>query len=130
MRTILSKDQPFLWSISKVPINYYSLTKIWGLEIFDNETTALKIFLKICTEMRFHCLFSLNEKIIAIYHLMIHIKCIVVICFNKNWSSLKRLFWNNGPPNMLSYLFRFFKVSCLYVAFLPKILRKNCHFLI
>ena len=124
MRKFLLKDQPFLWSISKAPINYYSLTKIWGLEIFDSEMTALKIILKICTEICFHGLFSLNEKIIAICHLMVHIKCVVVICFNKNWSSLKRPFWNNGPPNMLSYLFRFFKVSCLYGIFAKNFTKK------
>ena len=34
LREVLWKDHPFLWWISKVRINYYSLTKIWSIEIF------------------------------------------------------------------------------------------------
>ena len=94
---------PFLWLISKLYINCYPLTKIWGLEIFDSETRVLKIFLKICTETGFHCLFSLNEKIIAMCYLMIHIECVAVICFNEIWSSLKRSFWNNRPSKTVTF---------------------------
>ena len=127
MRKILWKDQPFLQSISKVGINCYSLTKNWGLETFDSETTALSIFLKICMETRFHFLFSLNQKIIAMCHLMMHIKCISLICFNKNWSSLKRRFWNNGLSNMVSH-FLVFLLLVFFTAFLSKALWQNCHF--
>ena len=45
----LTSFHPFLWLISNLCINCYPVTKIWGLEIFDSETTVLKIFLKICT---------------------------------------------------------------------------------
>ena len=75
---------------------------------FYSETTTLQIFLKNCWETRFHCLFSLNEKIIAMCHLMIHIKFVAIICFNENWSSLKGSFWNNGPSNVLSHFFEVF----------------------
>ena len=83
-------------------------------------------FLKICTETCFHCLLSLNEKVIAMCHLMIYIKCVAAICFNENWSSLKRPFWNNGQWNMVSHFLGFL----LLVVFLPKTLWKNCQFLI
>ena len=99
----LTSFHPFLWLISNLCINCYPVTKIWGLEIFDSETTVLKIFLKICTEARFHCLFSLNKKIIAMCYLMIHIKCFAVICFNEIWSSLKRSFWNKGPSKTVTF---------------------------
>ena len=128
MRKILWKDHPFLQSISKVRINYYSLTKNWGLESFDSETTALSIFLEICTKTRFHCLFSLNQKIIAMCHLMIHIKCISLICFNKNWSSLKRRFWNNGLSNMVSHFLAFFTFSFLYSIFVESFMIKLSFF--
>ena len=130
MRKILWKDHPFLWSISKVRINYYSLTKIWCLEFFYSETTTLQIFLKNCWETRFHCLFSLNEKIIAMCHLIIRIKCVAIIRFKENWSSLKESFWNNGPSNMLSLCFIDFLLLVFFTAFLPKTLWKNRHFLI
>ena len=53
---------------------------------------------------------------------MIHIKFVAIICFKENRSSFKRLFWNNGPSNMVSQV--------VFTAFLPKTLWKNCHFLI
>ena len=124
MRKILWKDHPFLWSISKVRINFYALTEIWVLEIFDSETAALKIFLKICTETHFHFLFSWNEKIIAMCHLKIHIKCVAVIWFNEDWCSLKRPSWNNEPPNMLSHFLRLFTFSCLYAIFAKNVMKK------
>ena len=80
--------------------------------------------LSICTEKRFYCLFSLNEKTIAICHLMIHIKCVTVICFNENWSPLKRPFWNKGPLNMVSHFFRFFTFSCFCSIFAENISKK------
>ena len=61
----LWKSHPFLSLISKVCINYYSVTKIWGQEIFDNKTTAFWIIFKTYTETRFHCLFPFNQKIIG-----------------------------------------------------------------
>ena len=86
-------------------------------------------FLKICTETCFHCLFSLNEKVIAMCHLMIHIKCVAAICFNENWSSLKRPFWNNGQSNMVSHFFRFFTFSCFFAEkFMKKLLFFNINF--
>ena len=118
---LMKRPPVFMIDIKKC-INYYPLTKIWGLEIFGSE-------IKICTETRFHCLFSLNEKIIAMCYLMIHIKCVTIICFNENWSSLKRHFWNNGPPNMGSHFLRFFTFSCLYGIFAVNFM-KNYHFLI
>ena len=115
MWKIFWKEHPFLWLISEVRVKYYSLIKIWSLEIFGSETTALEIFLKTSTETRFHCFFSLNEKINAMCHLIIHIKCIAVIYFNENWSSLKWPFWKNGLSNMVSYFLGFFTFSCLYI---------------
>ena len=47
------------------------------------------------------CLFSLNEKIIAMCHLMIHMKCIADIFFSENWCSLKQPLRNNGPLTFL-----------------------------
>ena len=127
MRKILWKDHPFLWSISKVRINYYSLTKIWGLEIFDSETTALSIFLKICTETRFHCLFSLNEKIIAICNLMVHIKCVAVIFLMKIEALSNGLFEIRGRQTWC-LIFLGFLFLVVFTAFLPKTLWKNCIF--
>ena len=88
--------------------------------------TALSI--KICTEMHFRCLFSLNEKIIVMCHLMIHIKCVTVICFNEDWSSVKRPFRNNEPPNMVCHFFRFFTFSCRYVIFAKNFMEKLSFF--
>ena len=59
------------------------------------------------------CLFSLNEKIIVMCNLMIHMKGVADIFFSENWCSLRRPFRNNG-----------------LLTFLPKTLWKNCHFLI
>ena len=96
---LMKRPPVFMIDIKKC-INYYPLTKIWGLEIFGSE-------IKIFTETRFHCLFSLNEKIIAMCYLMIDIKCVAIICLNEIWSSFKRPFWNNGPSKTVNFWYKF-----------------------
>ena len=76
----------------------------------------------------FSCLFSLNEKVVAMCHLMIHIKCAAIICVNENWSALKWPFSNNRLSNMVSHFFRVFLLLVVFMAFLPKTLWKNSLF--
>ena len=88
-------------------------------KIFDREARTLEILLKLCTETRFHCLFSLNKKVIAMCYLMIHIKCVAAICFSENWSSLKCLFEITGRQTWC-FIFLGFFLLVVFTAFLPK----------
>ena len=69
----------------------------------------------------FSLLVFIKQQNHCICHLMTHIRCIAVICFNENWSSLEQPFWNNGPSIMVSNFFRFFTFSCLCGIFV-----ENC----
>ena len=55
--------------------NFYYLTNIFDLHVFDNETAALLIFFEICTDMHIVSLFCLNKRNITTSCLMIHLKC-------------------------------------------------------
>ena len=67
----------------KIFYKLLSLTKTLGLEILDNKMTSYFSW-KICTETHFLCLFFLNGKIPAIYHIMIERECAAVIYFIEN----------------------------------------------
>ena len=86
----------------------------------------LKIFKNLYGNA-FSLLVFIKGKIIAVCHLMIHIKCGAIIFLNENWRSLKQRFWNNGSSNMLS--FSIFFIFSVFTSFLTKTLWKNCHFL-
>ena len=70
-------------------MEFYYITSIFDLHIFDNETTALLKFFEISTEMHFVSLFFLNDRNIATSLLMIHLKYIVMHYANLNSSSIK-----------------------------------------
>ena len=53
------------------------------------------------------------SKPLLFYFSVIHVKWVAIICFNENWSPLKRPFWNSGTLNMLSHFFMVFTFSCL-----------------
>ena len=83
----------------------------------------LKIFKNLYGNA-FSLLVFIKGKIIAVCHLMIHIKCGAIIFLNENWRSLKQRFWNNGPSNMLSHFFMFFIFSYLYGIFAENFMKK------
>ena len=60
---------------------------------------------------------------------MMQIQCAGIICFIKNWVSLKKPLSNYGPSNMMYHYFRFFTFS-FFVALFPKILWENYPILI
>ena len=87
--------------------NFYYVTNIFDLHIFDNKTAALLFFFEICTDMHFVSLFFLNERKITTSLLMIHLKCTNVHYANLNPSSEKKPFLNYRSLNMLFHFFRF-----------------------
>ena len=88
-------------------MKFYYIPNIFDLHIFDNETANLLKNFKICLEMYFVSLFSLNERNFTISFLMIHSKCSVVHYVDLNPSCINKPFLNYGPLNML---FRFFRL--------------------
>lgn len=60
---------------------------------------------------------------------MMQIQWAGIICFIKNWISLKKPLSNYGPSNMMYHYFRFFTFS-FFVALFPKILWENYPILI
>ena len=97
----------------RVLSNFYYVTNIFDLHIFENETATLLNFFEICTDMHFVSLFFLNKRNITTSLLMIHLKCAVVHYANLNSSSINKPFLNYGLLNML---FRFFQFL-IYVYF-------------
>ena len=89
---LLSKMlQWVLWVLG----NFYSVTNIFELHFFEDETAALLIFFTIFTDMHFGSLFFRNEKKNMTTSLsMIHLKCTVVHYTNLNWSSKNKPFLN------------------------------------
>ena len=58
-------------------MKFYYVRNIFGLHIFDNETTAFLKFFEHYTEMHLVSLLFLNEKNITASLLIIHLKCTV-----------------------------------------------------
>ena len=106
------KKPPVFLLLSKICMNYYFPTKIWCL----------------WAETRFCCLFSLNQKIVAMFHLMIPIKYIAVFPFHENSRRIKQSFLNNWTSNMVSHFFRIPNFSCLYVVFAKNFMKKPSFF--
>ena len=91
--------------ILRVLSNFYYVTNIFELHICDNETAALLIFFKICTDMHFFFFFQ-NKRNITTSLLMMHLKCAAVHYANLNSSSKNNHFLNY---ELLNVLFRFFR---------------------
>ena len=104
----------FKWLLSWILIvlsKFYYVTNMFDLHIIENEIfvliskkfkrVALLIFFEICTDLHFVSLFFLNERNIATFLLMIHLKFTVVHYANLNSSSINKLFLNYGLLNML-----------------------------
>ena len=108
----------------RVLSNFYYVTNIFDLHIFENETATLLNFFEICTDMHFVSLFFLNERNITTSLLMIHLKCTVVHYSNLNSSSINKPFLNYGPLNMLFRFFRFL----IYVYFNAALAKKFTKF--
>ena len=70
--------------ILRVLSNFYYITNIFDLHIFENETAALLIFFSICTDMHFGSLFFPNERNMTTSFLMIHLKYTAVDYANLN----------------------------------------------
>ena len=77
----------------------------------------------------FFSLFFLKERNIAMFLLMIHLKCTVVHYANLNSNFLNKPFLNYGSLNMLHCFFNFLFMLTLR-RLLSKILWNNYHFLI
>ena len=104
----------FKWLLSWISIvlsKFYYVTNMFDLHVIENEIfvhiskkfrrVALLIFFEICTDLHFVSLFFLNERNIATFLLMIHLKFTVVHYANLNSSSINKLFLNYGLLNML-----------------------------
>ena len=104
----------FKWLLSWISIvlsKFYYVTNMFDLHIIENEIfvhiskkfrrVAPLIFFEICTDLHFVSLFFLNERNIATFLLMIHLKFTVVHYANLNSSSINKLFLNYGLLNML-----------------------------
>ena len=89
-------------------MNFYYVTNIFQLHIFENESMGLLKLFEICLEMHFLSLFFLNERNTKTSLLMMRSKCTVVNYANLNSSSIRKSFLNYGPLNMLFRLFSIF----------------------
>ena len=112
-----------LWWILRVLSNFYYVTNIFDLHIFENETATLLNFFEICTDMHFVSLFFLNERNITTSLLMIHLKCTVVHYANLNSSSKNKPFLNYGSLNMLFRFFRFLIYVYFNETFVKKLMK-------
>ena len=94
----------FLWSST-------TLTKIFDLHNFDNETTTSLNFFEISNEMYFVSLFFLNEINVATSLLIIHLKCTFVNYANLNLSPINKPYLQTNE-----YAISFFSISylCLF----------------
>ena len=116
----------FKWLLSKifsrVLSNFYYVTNIFDLHIFDNETAAfLFIYLfEICPDMYFVSLFFLNERNITTSLLMTKLKCTVVHYANLNSSFKSKPFLNYVPLNILFFFFFLFLMFILMKLLVQK----------
>ena len=74
--------------------------------------------------MCFCCLFSLTGKIIGIFCLLIHIKCLVGIYFIENKSFTKRPFSNCRLLKMVFHFLKFFSFHCFCSTFVKNYIKK------
>ena len=101
--------------------NFYYVTNILHLHIYDNETAALLFFfLKFAQICILFLYFFQNERNIKTSLLVVLLKCTVVHYANLNSSSKNKAFLNYGSLNML---FRFFQFL-LYVYFNETFVKK------
>ena len=112
----------------RVLSNFYYVTNIFDLHIFENETATLLNFFEICTDMHFVSLFFLNERNITTSLLMIHLKCTVVHYANLNSSSKNKAFLNYGSLNMLFRFFRFLIYVYFNETFVKKLMKQLSSF--
>ena len=112
----------FLWSSN-------SVTNIFDLNIFDNETTALLKLFEICAEMHLFLYFFYIKEIFQPQTslLMIHLKCTAVHYVNLNSSSINKPYLRTVEFAIL-FLFDFLYMFIL-TRLLSKTLSKNYHFL-
>ena len=104
----LCPDFSKIWQwILRVLSNFYYVTNIFDLHIFENETAPLLIVLFIVYGYAFRFFIFSKWKNMTVSHLMIHWKCTVVYYTNLNWSSKSKPFLNYGQLNMLFCFFRF-----------------------
>ena len=125
-------------SISRVLRNFYDVTNIFDLHIFEIEisvhiskkikSVALLIFFEICTDMHFVYLFFLNKRNITTSLLMMHLKCTVLHYANLNSSPIDKPLLNY---TVLNRLFRFFYFLLMFILMeiLSKKVWNNYHFL-
>ena len=111
---------------SRVLSNFYYVTNIFDLHIFDNETAAflfiyLFIYLfEICPDMYFVSLFFLNERNITTSLLTTKLKCTVVHYANLNSSFKSKPFLNYVPLNILFFFFFLFLMFILMKLLVQK----------
>ena len=92
----------------RVLSDFYNVTNIFDLHIFENEAAVLLICFSICTDMHFASLFFLNGRNITTSLLMINLKCTVVHYTNLNWSSKTKL-------PVAEYAILFFTIFYLFI---------------
>ena len=88
-------------------LNFYYVTNVFDLHIFDKEMEALLNFFEICTEVHFVSLLFLNERNITTFRFMIHLKCTAAHYSVLNSSSIIKSFLNYGPLNIIFLFFQF-----------------------
>ena len=99
----------------RVLSNFYYVTNIFDLHIFENEKAALSYFFFNLHGFAFW-LFFLNERNITTSLLMKNLKCTVVHYTNLNWSSKNKPFLNYGCAEYAISLFFLFAIY-VYVYF-------------
>ena len=123
-KNLMKRPPAFMIDIKSLYKLLLSHKDLRSRNIWQWNDGLLNIFKNLYGNM-FSCLFSLNEKVVAMCHLMIHIKCAAIICVNENWSALKWPFSNNRLSNMVSHFFRiFFTFSCFYGIFAKNFMKK------
>ena len=112
-----------IFRILRVLSNFYYITNIFELQICDNETARLFIFLKFARICTLFLDFFHNERNITASLLVIHLKCTVAHYANLNSSSKNKPFLNYGSLNMLFRVFQFLKYVYFNETFVKKVLK-------
>ena len=109
--------------ISRVLSNFYYVRNIFELQICDNETATLFIFLKFARICTLFLYFFQNESNIATSLLMIHLKCTVVHYADLNSSTKNKPFLNYGSLNTLFCFFQFLIYVYFNETFVKKLMK-------
>ena len=112
-----------IFRILRVLSNFYYVTNIFELQICDNETARLFIFLKFARICTLFLDFFHNERNITASLLVIHLKCTVAHYANLNSSSKNKPFLNYGSLNMLFRFFRFLIYVYFNETFVKKLMK-------